>query len=310
MSEQRVLVIANPAELRLDLGRIRIDRDGHEPAFVLPADIAVLILEARIATLSVAVLAALAEAQAMVMVCDDRHMPIALQLPLTSNFVSAGRLRLQIEFDRGEQKSRIWQQLVAAKIANSALALRRLDRNGALRLERMASEVQPGDPNNLEAQAAKHYWQNLFPNGFKRSKQGADDPINIRLNYGYAVLRAMIARSLVAAGLNGALGVGHHQSGNEFNLADDLIEAYRFLVDIAVAQWADANKILAESDTPLPAPDFIGKEKLALLEFVKTAVRINNQDMRLNSAIDLTVTSLVNLLEGKVKKLHLPSGFL
>ncbi|MDI9349629.1 MAG: type II CRISPR-associated endonuclease Cas1 [Candidatus Symbiobacter sp.] len=307
MSEHRVLVIENPAHLRLDLGRIRIERDGQDPAFVLPADIAVLMLESKIATLSVAVLAALAEAQAIILVCDDRHLPIALQLPLAGNYISVGRLRLQIEFDAAPQKSKAWQQLVAAKIANSAFALRGLKRNGALRLERMATEVKDGDPNNVEAQAAKHYWQNLFPPPFKRGKQGADDPINMRLNYGYAVLRAMVARSLVAAGLNCALGAGHHQSGNEFNLADDFIEPYRFLVDMAVAERADRVGFFGEN--PPDLGEFVGAAKRDLLGFIRREVKINQQDMRLNAAIDLSVTSYVNMLQGKVNLLHLPNGF-
>ncbi|MCX8506088.1 MAG: type II CRISPR-associated endonuclease Cas1 [Alphaproteobacteria bacterium] len=309
MSEHRVLVIENPAELRLDLGRVRVDRAGSESAYILPADIAVLVLESKIATISVAVLAALAEAQAMVMVCDDRHMPCALHLPIASTGIIAGRLRRQIDFETTPQKDLAWQQLVAAKIANSGFALRHLERKGALRLDRLATEVMPADPNNIEAQAAKHYWQNLFPPPFKRGKQGADDPINIRLNYGYAVIRAMMARALVAAGLNCALGVGHHQSGNEFNLVDDFIEPYRFLVDIAVAQWAAESNFFAD-----PPPDlaelgaFAGAAKRELLAFVRHDIQINDQDMRLNAAMELSVTSYVNMLQGKAKTLILPNS--
>lgn len=299
MSEQRVLVIENPAHLRIDTGRLKIERDGFNHAFVSPKDIAVLCLEHHTATLSVAVLRALAEAGAAVMVTDARHMPCAIQLPLAATGLDAGRLRQQIALDASEKRGELWQQLISSKLATQAHALRRLKRNGALRLERLATQVQHGDRTNAEGQGAKHYWSNLFPDTFRRSKEGAEDPLNIRLNYGYAVLRSMIARALVSSGLNGTLGLGHCNSGNAFNLADDLIEPYRFLVDVHLAD---------DADTWSEAPEFDSRAKRYLLGFVERPVRIAGQDMRLHAAIDASIASLVRILEGKGKKLVLPEG--
>ncbi|MDO8413202.1 MAG: CRISPR-associated endonuclease Cas1, partial [Gallionellaceae bacterium] len=115
MSEQRVLVIENPAHLRIDTGRLKIERDGFGHAFVLPKDIAVLCLEHHTATLSVAVLRALAEAGAAVIVTDARHMPCAMQIPLAATGLDAGRLRQQIALDASEQRGELWQQLISAK---------------------------------------------------------------------------------------------------------------------------------------------------------------------------------------------------
>lgn len=297
MSEQRVLVIENPAHLRIDAGRLKIERDGFDHAFVSPKDVAVLCLEHHTATLSVAVLRALAEAGAAVMVTDARHMPCAMQIPLAATGLDAGRLRQQIALDAGEKRGELWQQLISAKLSTQAHALRKLKRNGALRLERLATQVQHGDKSNAEGQGAKHYWSNLFQEPFTRSKEGAEDPLNLRLNYGYAVLRAMIARALVAVGLNGALGLGHCNAGNAFNLADDFMEPYRFLVDVHLADDADTWSV---------TPKFDSNAKRYLLGFVERPVRMAGQDMRLYAAIDASIAGFVRILDGKGRNLVLP----
>lgn len=299
MSEQRILVIENPAYLRIDTGRLKIEREGFAPTFVKPDDVAVLCLEHHTVTLSVAVLRALAEAGAAVLVTDARHLPCAMLQPLAATGLDAGRLRQQIALDASDKRAELWQQLVAAKLATQAASLRALGRNGALRLERLSTQVQPGDKSNTEGQGARHYWGYLFSTPLRRGKEGAEDPVNTRLNYGYAVLRAMIARALVATGLTGALGLGHCNAGNAFNLADDFIEPYRFLVDVHLARHID---------TWSKAPAFDSRAKRFLLGFVQLPVRMAEQDMRLHAAIDATVASYVRILEGKGNKLTLPEG--
>lgn len=301
MSEQRVLVISNPATLSIDTGRLKIERNGFDHAFISPKDVAVLCLEHHTTTLSVAVLRTLAEAGATVIVTDARHMPCAMQIPLAATGLDAGRLRQQIALDASDKRGELWKQLITVKLSTQAHALRRLQRTGALRLERLATQVQHGDKSNAEGQGAKHYWSNLFPETFRRSKEGAEDPLNIRLNYGYAVLRAMIARALVAVGLNGTLGLGHCNAGNAFNLADDFIEPYRFLVDVHLADDADSWS---------EAPEFDSRAKRSLLGFVERPVRIAGQDMRLHAAIDTSIASFVRILDGKGKELVLPEGMI
>lgn len=239
------------------------------------------------------------EAGAAILVTDARHLPCALQVPLATSGMDAGRLRQQIGMDSSEKRGQLWQQLVAVKLGNQAYALRQLQRKGTLRLERLATQVKHGDQSNAEGQGAKHYWGNLFPNTFQRSKQGAEDPLNMRFNYSYAVLRAMIARTLVASGLNGTLGLGHCNAGNAFNLADDFIEPYRFLVDGHLAQTVET-----WDETPL----FDSCEKKHLLTFVTRPVRIAKQDMRLHTAISTSIASYVCILEGKDHPLLLPEG--
>jgi CRISPR-associated protein Cas1 len=202
-------------------------------------------------------------------------------------------LRQQIALDGSAKAARLWAELVAARIGTQAATLRALDRKGALRLERMAGRVEPGDPSNLEAQAAKHYWANLLAEDRRRVKRGATDPLNIRLNFGYAVLRSMVARELATAGLNPALGIGHHSIENPFNLADDLMEPYRFLVERMVVQMS-----LDEQFRP--------EDRLALAGIATLEVQFFERLHRLPTALAETVASLCRTLANRDGGLTLP----
>jgi CRISPR-associated protein Cas1 len=288
-----MLLIENPARLHVDLGRLRIERDGMPDAFVLPRDIAVLCLHHHSIQLSVQSLRVLAEAGAGVIVTDASHHPCAWLLPTNGNGDLVRRLRQQIQLDISPMKGLLWQQLVQARLRTQAANLRGLKRKGALRLERLAEEVQPGDIGKCEGQGARHYWAHLFPENFRRAKQGADDPINARLNFGYAVLRSMIARSLVMAGLNPALGLGHISTENPFNLADDFIEPFRFIVERHVCQGA-----LGEFDSAA---------RKQLLQLVETEIELDGSGYRLPAAIDETIACYLRVMDGRAKSLALPT---
>lgn len=292
MSDHRVLLIESPARLGVDLGRLCIQREGHPDTFVAPGDIAVVCLHHHTIQLSVHALRVLAEAGAGVVVTDAFHHPCAWLLPTQGNGDIVRRLRQQMALDAQPRKAVLWQCIVQARLRTQAANLRALNRKGALRLERLAKEVMPGDTGKCEGQGARHYWSHLFPEGFKRNKQGADDPINARLNFGYAVLRSMIARALVMAGLNPALGLGHCSTENPFNLADDFIEPYRFLVERHVA--------LVESG------EFNAAARKQLLRFIELEVRLNNAGYRAPAAVTETVASFVRVLDGRSDTLTLP----
>jgi len=296
MPDNRILLIENPAHLSVDLGRIKIARQDHDDTHVLPADIAVLCLHHHTVSLTVNVLRALSEAGAVVLVTDEQHLPTGLQLPLVANQLLTQRLHLQIAQRETLLGNDAWAQLIQAKINTQAMNLRHLGLKGALRLERLSTEVLSGDPNNKEAQAAKHYWKHLFDDGFKREKRGAMDGINSRLNYGYAVLRAMIARQLVISGLTPALGIGHHNKQNPFNLADDFIEPYRFLVERHICTMNIEEAAFGSSDKP------------ELLAFIEQSIVMNGQEYRLSSAINESISSYCRLLENKKEKLLLPEN--
>jgi CRISPR-associated protein Cas1 len=294
MSEHRVLLIEHPAYLSIDLGRLRIRREDHEDAFVLPRDIAVLCLHHHTVTLTVHVLRALAEAGGIVLVTDALHLPCGLQWPYQGSAGAALRLRRQIALPT-ERRAELWRDLVTAKILSQAANLRVLELKGALRLERLARQVQPGDAGNLEGRAARHYWKCLFGPGFAREKRGAVDKLNAMLNFGYAVLRSLIARELAMAGLAPALGLGHDSSENPFNLADDFIEPYRCLVERRV------HRIAAVHD------EFDGPCRLEILAFMKEEAHLNGQDYRLPAAVAETIASYGRILERGKGRLALPA---
>lgn len=296
MSDHRILLIENPASLAVDLTRLRIRRHGFNDYFVSPRDIAVLCLHHHTIQITVQAIRALAEAGASVIITDKIHHPCAWLLPQVGSGELGRRLRQQIAFDSSEEKARLWQAIVQTKLNTQAVNLRHLERPGALRLERLAKQVQPGDVTKCEGQGAKHYWANLFEEGFKREKQGADDNINARLNFGYAVLRAMIARALVMAGLNPALGLGHYNLENPFNLADDFIEPYRFIVDRHIAQGGRG--------------EFDSAARKNILGFVKQEIKLKGGSYRLPAAITESVASFVRVLEGKKAELNLPQDAL
>jgi len=294
VASDRILLIENPADLNIDTGRLRIRRQGTDDAFITPKDIAVLVLHHHTIALSVNTLRALSSAGATVMVTDDTHMPTALMLPTAANRAASSRLRKQIGHLDTPMIDTLWQALVKTRIKTQATTLRALELKGALRLERMVDEVEPGDRTHREGQAARHYWQNLFED-FKREKEGAVDGINSRLNYGYAVLRSLVARELVAAGLSCELGLGHKSAENPFNLADDFMEPYRFTVERHVWKLDCASALDS-------------KTKKEVVEFIESDISIGKHSYRLLPAVRETIASYVRILETNKGQLTLPAG--
>lgn len=298
MSADRILLIENPCELSIDIGRVRVRRADKADSHVAPMDVAVLVLHHHTISLSVGTLRELALAGACIMATDAQHMPCALMLPTQANRAAASRLRRQIAHLDAALSQALWQEIVRSRIRTQAANLRHFELTGALRLERMVDEVEAGDRTHREGQAARHYWQHFWQDAepdFKREKQGAADPVNARLNFGYAVLRSLVARELVAAGLSPELGVGHHSTENPFNLADDFMEPYRFVVERAARPSAADG-------------DFDAQARVAMARIVEDTVRIGEKDYRLLPGVRETVASYVRILESNKGKLALPHG--
>jgi CRISP-associated protein Cas1 len=298
MSADRILLIESPCSLSIDIGRVRIRRDDKADAHVAPMDVAVLVLHHHTILLSVGTLRELALAGACIMATDAQHMPCALMLPTQANRAAASRLRRQIAHLDDALSQTLWQEIVRARIRTQAANLRHFELTGALRLDRVIDEVEIGDRTHREGQAARHYWQHLWQDtepDFRREKQGADDPVNARLNFGYAVLRSLVARELVAAGLSPELGVGHHSSENPFNLADDFMEPYRFVVERVARPSA------ASGGFDAPA-------RIAMSRIVEQTVLIGKKEYRLLPGVRETVASYVRVLESNKGELALPHG--
>ena len=210
------LHLSRPAKLNTADGQIVVSQEDGEARLPLE-DVAFVILDAPHATLTSTLLSACMDNGVVIVTTDARHTPNGVLLPFHSHHRQAGVASLQIAL--GEPlKKRCWQRIVVAKIANQALHLEARGRAGAEALRAMADLVGSGDPDNVEARAARAYWSRLF-DGFVRADEG--DLRNKLLNYGYAIVRAAVARALVAYGCLPALGLHHESVTNAFNLADD-----------------------------------------------------------------------------------------
>lgn len=259
-------------------------------------DIGVVVLDHKQITLTQGVLEALLENNVAVVTCDSKRMPVGLFLPLYGNTTQNERFRNQLESSVPLQKQ-LWQQTIQAKIRNQACVLH--ERRGAT-VKNMwvwANDVKSGDSENLEARAAAYYWQNLFPTipDFRRDREGVAP--NALLNYGYAILRAVVARALVVSGLLPTLGIHHHNRYNAYCLADDVMEPYRPYVD---------ELVLGSIDNGLDDTTLNREWKTLLLSVPVLDVTINHQRSPLMVAVGQTTASLYKCFCGEIRRIVYP----
>ena len=260
-------------------------------------DIGVVILDNKQITLTHGLIEALLENNCALITCGSNRMPVGLLLPLEGNTVQSERFTAQIEASL-PLKKQLWQQTVQAKITNQAFVLQTMRNQAVKNMRKWADEVRSGDNDNLEGRAAAYYWKNLFPDveDFIRGRE--ETPPNNLLNYGYAVLRAIIARSLVASGLLPTLGIHHHNRYNAYCLADDIMEPYRPFVDKLVVETVDSGMNYRE----------LSKEiKVKLLNIPVLDVIINGQRSPLMIAAGQTAASLAKCYLGEIRKIAYPA---
>lgn len=256
-------------------------------------DINCIIIENQTVTVSAYLLQKMADMGITVYVCDEKHLPNAVLLPMVRHSRHFKILKYQIEAGKPLQK-RLWQQIVVRKIRNQALCLAYLDLDGSEELMKMCKEVQSGDRTHVEAKAAAFYFKSLYGLGFSR---GNDHVINSALNYGYAIVRGLIARSIVCYGLEPSIGVFHHSELNNFNLADDMIEPFRPLVDLYVSQNYD----VAEIDS-----DLTPERKRDIFGIINYDMDMKGEKRIISNCIDMLVASYSGALQGKRSDLELP----
>lgn len=255
-------------------------------------DLGVLIVDHPAATFSHRALTGVVEAGGVVVLCGTNHLPVGMVLPVASHTELVWRIQVQIQASRPTKK-RLWKQIVRRKIRNQAGNLPS-DHPVRKLLLNLADQVRAGDPDNLEGQAARFYWEAWVDMEFRRRPDG-EDAVNGMLNYGYAILRAAVARALVGAGLNPALGLHHRHRSNAFCLADDLMEPMRPWVDAVVA------KVLEEGGDSL-TPNV----KKQLLSILHQTVRTGEETGPLMVSLHRTCASLVRCLQGKERTLQIP----
>lgn len=231
----RIVDIATDGQhLSADRGHLLVVAQGTEVGRVPLDDIAAVIVHAHGTTYSNNLMVALAERGALLVVCSANQSPVAVMSPLVGHHAQTTAMIAQAEAGRPLEK-RLWQQIVVAKIRMQKAVLEAFGASSE-GFQILTRQVRSGDPDNIEAQAARRYWPRLLGEGFRRDRDAPGE--NAQLNYGYAVMRAVCARAIVAAGLNPSLGIHHHNRQNAFALADDLLEPFRPLVDACVATMA------------------------------------------------------------------------
>ena len=303
---KKTLYFGNPIYLSLRNAQLVLrkpDADKLEESFKQDAertipveDIGVVVLDNRRITITTGAMEALLANNCAIITCDSTDLPVGLMLPLCGNTTQSERFRTQIDASL-PLKKQLWQQTVRQKILNQATVLSK--NTGAIvkNMQVWANEVRSGDPDNFEARAAAYYWRNLFPTlpNFVRGREG--DPPNNLLNYGYAILRACVARGLVGSGLLPTLGIHHHNRYNAYCLADDIMEPYRPYVDDLVVQIMQEYPDYSELNRSI---------KAALLTIPALDVVLDGKRSPLMIAVGQTTASLAKCFNGELRKIAYP----
>lgn len=299
---KKTLFFGNPAYLSVKNSQLVVKRTDSETQqevvrTVPIEDIGVVVLEDRQITITNVALDALLQNNCAVITCDEKHMPAGMLLPLEGNTIQSERFANQIDASL-PLKKQLWQQTIQAKIRNQASVLKRLSGVEVGCMLAWANDVKSGDSENLEGRAAAYYWKNIFPSlpGFTRDREG-EMPNNL-LNYGYAIVRAVIARALVASGLLPTLGIHHHNRYNAYCLADDIMEPYRPYVDELVI-----NIMRSDIDYGELTPEL----KKQLLGLPVAEVMIGGQRSPLMVAASQTTASLCKCYSGELRKMAYPT---
>lgn len=259
-------------------------------------DIGVVILDNRRITITTGAIEALLDNNCSIITCDERGMPVGLMLPLCGNTLQSERFRNQIDASL-PLKKQLWQQTVRQKILNQAAVLAYSTGKRTKNMQVWANDIKSGDSENMEARAAAFYWKNIFPThpDFIRGREG-ELPNNL-LNYGYAILRACVARGLVGSGLLPTLGIHHHNRYNAYCLADDIMEPYRPFVDQLVVDIIRQNYNIIELSREL---------KAKLLAIPSLDVVIDGKRSPLMIAVGQTTASLAKCFNGEARKISYP----
>ena len=293
---KRTLYFGNPAYLKTANEQLVIEmQDSGESRSSPIEDIGLLILDHQQITITQALMAKLLANNTAIITCDHTHHPTGMWLSLDGHTLQSQKFQAQIEATV-PLKKQLWQQTIVCKIENQA-ALLALQREECKLLLTYSREVKSGDSENHEAKAAAYYWKRIFPDFLEFRRERYGPPPNNLLNYGYAILRAMVARSLTASGLLPTLGIHHRNQYNAYCLADDIMEPYRPFVDKCVCQIIRGNGKFLEM-TP--------NMKKALLEISSMDVTLEGQKSPMMIAVQRTTASLAKCFEGKGRKILYP----
>lgn len=273
------LVVQDTDGKREKLGQIPLD------------DMLALIANAHGISYTNNLLVALSERGTPFVLCAANHNAVGMLLPIEGNFQQAGRFDAQIAATQPMGK-RLWAEIVRSKLQQQAAVLSAVN-VPHMPLVSLVKKVRSGDPDNMEAQGARRYWNLLFGNTFRRDRQAGG--INAMLNYGYTVLRAATARAVVAAGLHPTLGIHHRNQGNAMRLVDDLMEPFRPMVDLKVWQLSKSGENSVNEQT-----------RRVLVHVLYDDMQTASGVTPMTVSIQRLATSLAQVFMGEKNRLELP----
>lgn len=286
----RNVYVQNDVHIRIQNEQLLVQT--KEENYTIPLeDINSVCIESLRSTITTYTLKKFIEHDIIVYVCDERHLPTGILIGTNNYSRQLKNLKLQFNMSKPLMK-RIWQEIIKVKVLNQAKCMEELQFKEYLNLEEMVKGVNSGDTNNVEAKAASKYFKVLFGAGFNRDTDCIE---NAALNYGYSIVRGMIARTLIMYGFEPALGIFHHNQLNNFNLADDLIECFRPVVDLYVYKNVDfRNKYL------------VPKEKQKIYNVINCLVLIDGKKFNLQGAIEYMIKSLSASMNKNENLIKLP----
>lgn len=292
MIKHIVEISQQPSRLSLRNNQLVITQAGEEKSQIPCEDIGVIVVDEPQTVYTHQLLCHLSSTDAVVVLCDQNHLPTSILLPLTDHSTLVPRLQLQITM-KAPRRKRLWSEIVKEKLKRQAENLPP-DYPAREKILDLARNVMSGDSTNREAQGAKVYWQNwLWQEEFRRDR---DSPgINAMLNYGYAIVRAALARAVVAAGLQPSLGLMHRNRSNSFCLVDDLIEPYRPMVDFQVRELYRQGYLEVSLES-----------KKQLLSLLAIPMELRKETGPAGVMFQRYVISLVRCMEGSEKRLEIP----
>lgn len=293
---KRTIYIGNPAYLKLKDFQLQIiDPESQEIKGSVPVeDLGFLVLDHYQITISHQLMIALQGNNVAIVSCDAQHLPHGLMLPMHGHVEYSEKLKQQISVSE-PLKKQLWKQTVEAKISQQMLLLKKLKKDYQPLVDYL-NQVKSGDSTNMEGIAAQYYWKVLFEEEFKREREG-DAPNNF-LNFGYAVLRSIVARALVCTGLNPTLGIYHRNKYNAYCLADDVMEPYRPYVDMLVYGLMNSPTRPTELTRPV---------KAELLKIATVDVMMMQKLRPLMVAVSSTTSSLYKCYTGELRVIRYPT---
>ncbi len=297
MQNRVVEISSDGAHLSVARGFLTVTIEGEKAGQIAIEDMCALVIRGHSASLSVNICSRLSEANVPVVICGSNQSPDSVIWPVSGHFSQGLHMQAQAVANK-PILNRLWAQLVKAKITAQACVLSSLNLNDE-DMYAMAKRVKSADRDNLEAQAARRYWPRLLGKGFRRDRQAND--INAGLNYGYTILRAATARSILAAGLHPSLSLHHQSRGNALRLADDLMEPFRPWVDRAVKRM---------TDDIAPSEDFVLEQdrKATLVDVLSLDMQSAMGASTMQTCMDRMAQSLVQVFLGEREKLILPDN--